>query len=102
MGLNNANFYQSIMDMELDHYLCELFLHSDLELPERTKIIHTLVELTYFCDQSVKAVIDHHIIDHLMTSMKSFHMEDETEESFAYYAATLALNTSACFHKDLN
>ena len=37
-----------------------------------------------------------------MSSMKSFQMEDETEESFAYYAANIVLNTSACFNKDLN
>ena len=57
MGLNNASFYQNIMDMQLDHYLCDMFCHPDLELRERTKIIHTLVELTYFCNDSVTAVI---------------------------------------------
>lgn len=43
--------------MELEHYLCKMFVNPDLELQERTKILHTLVELTYFCASSVEAVI---------------------------------------------
>lgn len=54
-GLNKASFYQSILDMGLEHYLCDMFRHPELELPEKTKILRTLVELTYF-SSSMEAI----------------------------------------------
>ena len=102
MGLNNASFYQNMLDMELEHYLCEMFISPDLELPERIKILHTLVELTYFCASSVESVISHKIIDRLMTIMKTFQMEDQAEESFAYFGGVLVQNLTASNFHDFN